>query len=154
AEALRTAGAAEVFTVGGAVADLVALGLDARPDLYPGQGPLGGLVTALAEAGGDLVAVLACDLVAPTPSAVRAIIGALEASPDADAALAFADGRRQWTHGAWRRRAATRLSAAFEAGERAIHRAAVGLRLVDVYGLDPRALADADTPGQLPGEPE
>ena len=61
------------------------------------------------------------------------------------------EGRRQWMHAAWRRRAEMPLGAAFAAGERAVHAAVAtaGLRVVEVR-VDPRAVADADVPSDLP----
>ena len=71
AAALRAAGAAEVLAVGGDLDRLPSLGFDrAVPDRHPGEGPLGGLLTALAAAGHDVVVVLACDV-----PAARAAVG-------------------------------------------------------------------------------
>jgi molybdopterin-guanine dinucleotide biosynthesis protein A len=153
ATALRAAGAGEVVAVGGDAAALGALGLPVVPDSEPGAGPLTGIVTALgrpAPAGG-VVFVAACDLVAPSPAAIRATVAALAAAPDGDVAVPVAGGRRQWVHGAWRAAAAAPLAAAFAAGERAVHAAvaAAGLRVVEV-AVDPGAVADADAPGDLP----
>jgi molybdopterin-guanine dinucleotide biosynthesis protein A len=153
ADALGAAGASEIVAVGGDGAALAALGLPTVPDAAPGAGPLTGILTALGRPGpGDVVFVAACDLVAPTPSAVAATVAALEAADDADAAVPVADGRRQWLHAAWRRRCAGPLGAAFAAGERAVHAAVAmaGLRVVEL-AVEGAALADADTPADLPG---
>ena len=61
AEALRGAGATDVFAVGGDRAGLEAAGLRWVADRWPGEGPLGALVTALDASTADVVAVLACD---------------------------------------------------------------------------------------------
>ena len=67
--------------VAGAVEVGARLGVEARPDLRPGRGPLEGLRTALAwaeEEGRDGVVVLACDL----PLVPPALVGVLaEAGP-------------------------------------------------------------------------
>jgi molybdenum cofactor guanylyltransferase len=153
ADALRRAGADPVTAVGGDLPALAALGLAGVPDEAPGEGPLTGVLTALAnaaEAGAPIVFVAACDLVAPDPAAVSATVAALDADPEADVAVPMAGGRRQWMHAAWRAGAAAPLAAAFEAGERAVHAAvaAGGLRVVDV-AVAPAAVADADTPADL-----
>jgi molybdopterin-guanine dinucleotide biosynthesis protein A len=162
ADALRDAGAIDVVAVGGDAEALAALGLRVVPDDRPGAGPLAAIVTALGAGAGDrapgpetAVLVVACDLVAPAPAAMRATVAALAGDPDADVAVPHAGGRPQWAHAAWRPRAGPALAARLRAGERAVHRgvAAAGLRVVPVVGLADAALADADTPADLPGEP-
>jgi molybdopterin-guanine dinucleotide biosynthesis protein A len=149
AAALRAAGAVDVVAVGGDVDGLRRAGLAAVPDDEPGLGPVGGIVTALRRAPADPVAVLACDLPAADGAAVAAVVAALAGDPSADAAVAVVDGRRQWLFGAWRRRCAGPLADALAAGERAVHRAAAGLVVLEVAVPDPAAVADADTPHDL-----
>jgi molybdopterin-guanine dinucleotide biosynthesis protein A len=151
AAAIAAAGATSVVAVGGEVEALRGAGLTAVPDAEPGAGPLTGIVTALGAVPDDIVFVAACDLVAPSAGAVTATVLALAADPLADVAAPVIDGRRQWMHAAWRRRAEMPLAAAFAAGERAVHAAvsAGGLRAVDV-AVDPRSVVDADTPSDLP----
>jgi molybdopterin-guanine dinucleotide biosynthesis protein A len=151
-DALAAAGAVEVAVVGGDRDAMNALGLRPVPDRWPGAGPLGALVTALGGDGPDPVVVLACDLLAPDSDAIRRVAEALDAAPEADAAIPDVGGRRQWLHGAWRRRGGGPLESAFVAGERAIHRAvaASGLSVVSVGGIDDTAVADADTVTDLP----
>jgi molybdopterin-guanine dinucleotide biosynthesis protein A len=165
AEALAAAGAGEanVIAVGGDAGRLSAHGLTAVPDRWPGAGPLGGILTALGAKAGpgpdpgrpaaDIVLVAGCDLVAPDPEAMAATVAALVADPAAAVATPVLAGRRRWDQAVWRRsRARDALAWQFEAGERAIHSAVAGARLavVDVHGLAPEALADADTPAELP----
>ncbi|HEX6237614.1 MAG TPA: molybdenum cofactor guanylyltransferase [Acidimicrobiales bacterium] len=157
AEALARAGARRVAAIGGDGAALAAAGLDPVPDDWPGAGPLGGLVTALRWAGGvaggpQAVVVAACDLLAPSPAALEATVAALGRDPSADAAVPVVGDRRQWVHGAWRPTAESPLSEQLERGRRAIHAAVARARLavVEVEGLPPGALADADVPDDLP----
>ena len=147
ADALGAAGARQVIAVGGDHDALTALGLRAVPDRHPGEGPLGGVLTALAGVDHDVVVVLACDLPAADPTAVGAVVDALGA---ADVAAPLHDGRHELLHAAYHRRAEAHLRAAFDAGERAPHRAVRGLAVVSVTGLAPEALADVDRPEQLP----
>lgn len=151
AEALQEAGAADVFAVGGDAGRLAALGLDVVPDHYPGEGPLGALVTALRAARHDIVVVLACDLPAASSSAVHAVVRALEEAPTAAWAAPDAGGRRQWLHAAYRRATLPHWEAAFARGERSVHRPAGTLTGVTVSGVDPRSLVDVDAPEDLPG---
>ena len=67
----------------------------------------------------------------------------------ADVALPVVDGRRHSHHGAWAAACLPQLEAEFAAGERAIKRAVLRLRLIEVGDVDPRALADADEPAEL-----
>ena len=147
ADALREAGASRVVAVGGDVSRLAALGLDALPDHAAGQGPLGGIVTALEEVDADLVLVAACDLVAITPTAVREVLDAL--TPDADAVLPRSD-RLEPLMAAYRRRCVAHLRAELDDGERAPHRAVEGLAVVQVRLHEVDALRDADGPDDLP----
>ena len=146
--ALRDAGAVEVFAAGGAALD--AAGLRTVPDRYPGEGPLGGIITALAAATTPVVMVLTCDLAAIGATEVNAILAALDAHPDADVAAPLVAGQPQYLTAAYRRRALGPLEQAFAAGERAVRRA-VSTHLVchGFAGLDPNRLADVDTPADL-----
>jgi molybdopterin-guanine dinucleotide biosynthesis protein A len=151
ADALAAAGAVAVVAVGGDGPALRRLGLATVPDDAPGAGPLGGIVTALGAATAPIVLVAACDLTAPSPPALTATVAALGTDPGARVAVPVVGGRRQWVHAAWRGSCRAPLAASFAAGERAVHAAvaAAALGVVEV-ALDPAALADADTPAELP----
>lgn len=151
ADVLSSAGASAVRVVGGDGPALAALGLEVVADRHPGAGPLGGLVTALAVAEEEVVVVLACDLPHATPSGVRRVVAALEGDEGAAWAAPVSGGRRQLLHGAYRRSRADHWATAFAAGERSLHRPAALVAGVEVEGIDPRWLVDADTPQDLPG---
>lgn len=154
AAAAAAAGAAEVFTVGGDVGALAALGLDARAEPWPGEGPLAGLLAALDAAREAVVMVLACDLVTPDPGSIATVVAALVAAPGDVAAAAPVSGDRvQVLHAAYRPARCAPLRAAFDAGERAVHRALATIRWLPVSGIHEPALADADTPDRLPSVP-
>lgn len=146
AAALGDAGAREVVVIGGdpAIGDL---GLAMVEDAHPGDGPLGGVITALQRASFDIVAVLATDLVAPDPHVIRAVVLALG---DHDVAVPVAGRHRHSHHAVWHRRCLPRLVDAFAAGERAIKRVLPSLDARYVTGLPAAALDDADTPDELP----
>jgi len=150
ARSLRAAGAAEVFAVGGDASGLAALGLLVVADDSPGEGPLPATLTALEHASHDMVVVLSCDLVHPSPAAIAAVLDALHrAGPTVLAAVPVAGGHHQWTHAAWRRVARHPLGTAQAGGARSLRRAASELALCEVSGIDARLLADADTPADL-----
>ena len=151
ADALAAAGAHPIVAVGGDDAALAGVGLEVVPDLAPGAGPLGGIVTALEAAAADVVFVASCDLVTPSATAVRSTVAALASSPGSAVAVPVVGGRRQWMHAAWRAGARAPLRGAFDAGERAVHAAcAAGALQVVELAVPDAAVADADTPADLP----
>jgi molybdopterin-guanine dinucleotide biosynthesis protein A len=105
------------------------------------------------QATEELVVVLSCDLLAPSPEAIRDVVAALLGAPDAVAAVPVVDGHRQWTHGAWRASAAPRLRARYDQGTRSLRGAAAALPIVEVAGIPAAAVADADRPSDLPSDP-
>jgi molybdopterin-guanine dinucleotide biosynthesis protein A len=100
------------------------------PDLHPGEGPLGGLLTAFAGLGAtDVVVVLATDLPNVTPPTIAALVDALHRH---DVAVA-STGRLEPLCAAWRVRTSEPVLAdAFSGGERAVHRALGRLDVVEV----------------------
>jgi molybdopterin-guanine dinucleotide biosynthesis protein A len=151
ADALRDAGARSVVALGGDARALATLGLTVVADEDPGAGPLAAVAAALHASEHPVVLAVACDHLAPDPEAMVATVAAL--GPDgraADVAVPVVAGHRQWAHAAWSVDACRGLDAALAAGVRSMHRAAAGLRVVEVTGVDPAALEDADAPGDLP----
>lgn len=146
--ALAAAGANTIAAIGGDSAALRDHGLVPVADRWPGEGPLGGLVTALSASGEDIVVVLSCDLVHPDPAAITAIVERL-ADGRADAAIPRLAERAQWLHGAWRRRVGGVLEDVFRSGERSLFGAVNGLRIDFVEVRDGAAYRDADTPEAL-----
>lgn len=154
-DALWVAGASDVVGVGREPDALALVGLATVPDDRPDAGPAAGIVTALARADRDeMVMVVGCDLVAPSPAAMGATLAALAHHTAAAVAVPVSGGRTQWHHAAWRPSAAAALERALEGGARAVGGvvAAAGLVVVGIDGIDPVALADADVPGDLPIE--
>jgi molybdopterin-guanine dinucleotide biosynthesis protein A len=146
AGALREAGAAPVVAVGGDGAALRDLGLTWWPDQHPGEGPLGGLLTAFAARGdAAIVVALATDLPYVTATTVTALVDAVRGH---DAALA-STGRREPLCAAWQvRTSAPVLALAYAGGERAVHRALGGLDVVEVP-VTSDELRNVNTPQDL-----
>lgn len=150
AAALREVGAAEIRITGGDQDRLEALGLIVDPDAEPHAGPLAALIASLEQGRHDPVVVLACDLPWVSAGAIGRVLDALD---QADAAVPTDGEQRQWLYGVWRRRCLPSMRAAYEAGDRAIHRAVRDLDVRVVAGVSPAVLADADRPGDLAASP-
>jgi len=152
AAALTEAGATEVLAVGGNLTSLAALAeIDhAIPDEFPGEGPLGGILTALRSASNDVVVVLACDTPGMDAETPAALVECLRNSPDAAVAYALIDDRAQPLTAAWNRVAALPvLRDAFDRGERAPRSVFPQLNVVEVTALSALAVDDVDHPDDL-----
>jgi len=145
AAALRAAGCNPVVAVGGDGPALQALGFAVLPDEYPGEGPLGGVITALGAAGdAEAVVVVACDLADVGEGTIRALLAGL-GSHD----VAVARGERvQPVCAAWRPSAALVLRSTFLHDERRMLHALRDLDVVEV-AVHPQDLANVNTPSDL-----
>ena len=157
AGALTAAGVSRVVLVGGEPAWSDRLGLAHVPDRWPGEGPLGGLATAVLDApltphGSDaIVVVAACDQPWLDAAGLSALVAALVGHPQAGAAAPRTpDGRVHPLPSAWRTNTGKRLTTLMAGGAR---RADAGFGLVTLVEVpfDQLSLADADTPGDLAG---
>ena len=144
---LAAAGVVERVYVGGEPRPEVAAARH-LVDEYPREGPLGAIVTTLAEAVRmsnhahpvEMIVVLAVDMPLVTPSTIVRLIaelatnGAVATNVEAmtnDAAVAFGE-RDHWSCLAVRTAARPALSASFGQGERAVYRAFASLRVARV----------------------
>jgi molybdopterin-guanine dinucleotide biosynthesis protein A len=149
ADALRGAGCSPVVAVGGDATALASLGLDVVADRWPGEGPVGGVLTALlAHPDADAVAVVACDLPRLSAATVRMLVDALGEHPAVAAAAAVTD-RVQPLCVVWRSSASPVVAAAMARGERRLHVVLTEVGSVDVR-VDPRDLTNVNSPGDLP----
>ena len=149
-DALQAAGAGRAVAVGGDEAALRALGADWVADRFPGEGPLGGILTALEATSAELVVVMACDMPGVGRQVPRALVQALASAPTAAVALAVVGDRDQPLTACWRRSVATpELRAAYGAGERAPRTVLDRLAVVRVEGLPVEELVDVDSPEDL-----
>lgn len=142
---LRAAGCAEVVVVG--LADDIATTARRVDDQWPGEGPFGGVVTALeASRPAPYVAVVATDLPFVTPRTIRSLVAHL-GDADADVAVARTSDIEPLC-AVWRTVTVPYLRAAFLAGLRAVHGALGQLDCVDV-DIDPDELINLNTPADL-----
>jgi molybdopterin-guanine dinucleotide biosynthesis protein A len=142
ADALLLAGCSPVLAIGGDSTGLSRLGLDHIDDEFPGEGPLGGILTALSH--GSPAVVLACDLPNITAATITTLVDAVDGH---DAAIAYSD-RAEPLCAVWSPSAAALLGARFDAGERALHRAIDGLDIAWVTG-GRAELRNVNTPADL-----
>jgi molybdenum cofactor guanylyltransferase len=153
ADALAGGGCAPVVIIGDDGSGVDALGLRLVPDLWPGQGPLGGIITALRAVGGDVI-VAACDLPGLDAATVTAVLEAGAHPPGGDdvpsgveVAVAV-DSRGHAALARWNIGVLSRLDDLFARGERSL-----GVAL-DVLGArrvpcDPAALRNVNRPSEL-----
>jgi molybdopterin-guanine dinucleotide biosynthesis protein A len=147
ATAMVAAGVDPVVALGGDADGLLAAGLQVVPDRWPGEGPLGAIVTACEWSPHDVVVIAACDLPWLDASVLAGLLEAL-AGGQADVALARTD-RREPLCGAWdTARCRGHLAGAFDGGERAVHVVLRGLAVAEV-AVAPSALRNVNTPADL-----
>lgn len=150
-DVLAAAGAQSVVLIGGDQTELDVLGYDVVADRHPGQGPLGGVITALdyfsAVDDEALVAVVACDLPRLHSDVVGELFAVLGRHPASHVAMARTD-RRESAVAVWRPSARAALAKIFAAGTRAVHEAADALTVVDVP-VAADALVNVNSPEQL-----
>jgi len=151
-DALRGAGADPVFIVGGDSQELAALDSIVVPDADHGEGPVGGVLTALDHAAGldtvDAVLVLPCDLADVTSDALRPLVDAALGDGHSHVWVAATD-RMEPACALWSVESRGVVRDRFAAGERALHRVIAELPHVTVT-VDADALHNVNRPEDLP----
>ncbi len=89
------------------------------PDRWPGQGPLGGIATALQGLSGEVVLVVGCDMPFLNLALLRYLIAL---APGYDAVVVRADGATHPLHAVYQRRCLPTLEAQLVAGELQVQR--------------------------------
>jgi molybdopterin-guanine dinucleotide biosynthesis protein A len=146
--AANAAGASEVLLIGGTAARAKKLSGTWKKDLYPGEGPLGGVITALKAASHDSVVVLSCDMPFITDSVISSLVRSLS---DAQATVGRTD-RLNWLCAAWSKQECLKtLETVWKRNERAVHRAAVLLDVAEVP-VPAVAVRNINSPADLAGD--
>ncbi len=146
------AGANEVIAIGGDPTSLSSQGWKVVADLWPGEGPLGGLITALKAAKNQWVVVVGCD---QPDLAAEGLVDLLNVAIETnntrrlDAALSEFDGHPLVTHSVWNVGCVAQLEECFASGERSVNRLLPKLSSLRVQPPDVSSLADIDTPDDL-----
>ena len=141
---LKSVVAERVFVVGG---QRETEGSHYVADRFPGEGPVGAVVSALAVVETDALLVVSCDLPALRADLLGELLAALETT-DADYVVPLANGRRQWHCMGFHKRCYEPLAQSFESGARSYHDAVHGLGECAVLSRRPGTLLDIDTPEQ------
>ena len=141
-------GASEVLAVGGDCAPLQEQGWRHVADLWPGEGPLGGIISALTFAANEMVVVVACDLPDVDDEVLQYLVGECAAHPSAMVVVPDRDGRPEVLHAVWRRGALAVLRGLFDDGERSPTAALARIEVLHVRVAEP-SLRDLDTPDDL-----
>ena len=145
AAAAAEAGAAEILMIGGTQARAKNLSGAWKKDAFPGEGPLGGVITALKAAEHDTVVVLSCDMPFITAAVINSLVRGLA---DAQATVGRTD-RLNWLCAAWSKEECLKpLQGVWKRNERAVHRAAVLLDVVEVP-VPAVAVRNVNTPADL-----
>jgi len=149
AEALRGAGCQTVVAVGGNPEELSDLDITVLPDEKPGQGPLGGVISALGAHANmaTAVAVVACDLPWLTSQDLSPLVLAARENPTADVVVART-ARLEPACAVWNVDCLPVLREFFVNGERALHPAIERLSSIEVT-VDERAMRNVNTPSDL-----
>ena len=121
------------------------------PDLYPGEGPLGGILTALRHSRAHWNLIAACDMPQLTPSFVAELLDAAE-DADVDALLPMGpSGLPEPLCAVYHRRAMGAMGEAFEAGTRKVMAALEGLEAAAYPVAEVAQFQNVNTPEDWAG---
>jgi len=106
-----------------------ALGYPVVPDRYPGEGPLGGILTALHHAAADRLLVVACDMPNLTVEFLKELLAAAERHPPGILIPETEGGKLEPLCAVYHRDACGALEQAYSRGVRKVTAAFAGLRV-------------------------
>jgi molybdenum cofactor guanylyltransferase len=116
------------------------------PDKYPGEGPLGGILTALQNTSAHWNLIVACDMPNVSAAFLRQLLDAAEAW-DVDALLPAGPSHQlEPLCAVYHRRARQALDAAFSSGQRKVIAALEGLPVAVLLVAEPAPLQNVNTP--------
>jgi molybdopterin-guanine dinucleotide biosynthesis protein A len=122
------------------------LGYPAIPDLYPGEGPLGGILTVLRHTSADWNLITACDMPQLDPAVLRGLLQTA-AESGADALLPVGpEGRPEPLCALYHRRCLKPFAAAFAGGVRKVTAALETVRTVRLLMTEVSLFQNVNTP--------
>lgn len=143
--ALRDGGVDPIVAVGG---DPSALPIPTLPDRYPGEGPLGGVATALTYARTGWVLVVPCDLPALAPGTIAAFVERLGTLEPGTGLVAEVGGQELVSLGCWPASWARAVHGAIRSGARS-YRSLLEIGPSEGVEIAAGSLEDADRPDEL-----
>jgi molybdopterin-guanine dinucleotide biosynthesis protein A len=123
------------------------VGFPVIPDLYPGEGPLGGILTALKHSQSPWNLIVACDMPELDATLLSGLLAYAERSQSQAVLAAGAAGRPEPLCAAYHRDALSAIETEFQAGMR---RVTDGLKNVSVelYFTQKNAFFNVNTPAE------
>ncbi len=128
-----------------------ALGYPVVADLYPGEGPLGGILTALAQSTADWNLVAACDMPGLTPGFLEVLLEAADGKPLDVLVPETNGGMPEPLCAVYHRDARAPMERAFQAGIRKVTAAFQGLRVAPYPVPDMTCFTNLNTPEDWAG---
>ena len=144
ARSMRQSGIEQILLVGGSEVDAVRWDLTFVADEVIGAGPFAALLAAMHNSDAPILLTMPCDVPWIDSESCKQL-SAIDEKFDAQVAITDSP---QWLSSAWRRSAIEHLEQQFAIGERAIHRAVIGLN-VNYLHLPQSALRNVNAPDDL-----
>ena len=144
ARSMRQSGIEQILLVGGSEVDAVRWDLTFVADEVIGAGPFAALLAAMHNSDAPILLTMPCDVPWSDSESCKQL-SAIDEKFDAQVAITDSP---QWLSSAWRRSAIEHLEQQFAIGERAIHRAVIGLN-VNYLHLPQSALRNVNAPDDL-----
>ena len=144
ARSMRLSGVEKILLVGGSESDATRWNLIFVSDEVSGSGPFAALLAALHKSDAPILLTMPCDVPWIDSESCRQL-STIDAEFDVQVATTDSP---QWLSSAWRRSAIEHLEQQFAIGERAIHRAVIGLN-VNYLHLPQSALRNVNAPDDL-----
>ncbi len=108
-------------------------GADTVPDLYPGEGPVGGILTGLIALGAGCHVVIACDMPLASVSVIQLLVDAAQADPHCNAIVPELAGELEPLCAVYRDTAIPILDSFMKSGRRSAREA---LRQLTIKRID------------------
>ena len=149
-ESLIAAGANDVVIVGGGTkTSSTEKNVQYCEDLFPNEGPLGGVITGLKNVKSDIAVILACDYLDIDSSVVLECISKLNSR---SMVFPFHEGKEQYLFSTIRTKNVELLESQFMNGVRSMHEASTFLDCEPYQSAHPEKLRSANMPSQLNGD--
>jgi molybdenum cofactor guanylyltransferase len=127
------------------------LGYPVIPDLYPGEGPLGAIITALHHTTADWNLVVACDMPGLSAGFLQGLLNAAERSAAAALVPAGPTGRPEPLCAVYHRSGLEKIEAVFRGGERKVTAALRGLPAESLRVEEVAVFQNVNTPEDWAG---